>query len=67
MFGCLNGMEMAPRSLVSDGVPSSDGKTITFEAPVPDDRSSFLSNVGVYEMSVSNVNGKSNSITLWYH
>jgi hypothetical protein len=54
-------------SVVVNGVPSSDGKTITFEAPVPDDRSSFLSNVGVYEMSVSNVNGKSNSITLWYH
>jgi hypothetical protein len=54
-------------TVVVNGLPSSDGKTITFGAPVPDDRSSFVSNIGVYEMSVSNANGKSNSISLWYH
>jgi hypothetical protein len=54
-------------SVVVNGLPSSDGKTITFKAPVPDDRSSFVSRIGVYKMSVSNANGQSNSISLWYH
>jgi IPT/TIG domain len=54
-------------SVVVNRVPSSDGKTIIFEAPVPDDRSSLISSIGVYEISVSNANGESNSISLWYH
>jgi hypothetical protein len=54
-------------SVVVNGLPSSDGKTITFKAPVPDDRSSFVSRIEDYKMSVSNANGQSNSISLWYH
>jgi hypothetical protein len=54
-------------TVVVNGVPSSDGKTIIFEAPVPDFRSSLVSSIGVYEMSVSNAKGESNSISLWYH
>jgi hypothetical protein len=54
-------------SVVVNGVPSSDGKTIIFEAPVPDDRSSLVSSIGVYEISVFNANGGSNAISLWYH
>lgn len=47
------------------GVPSRDGKTLTFQAPAPSG-SSLTPNLQIYEASVSNSNGESNSIIFWY-
>ncbi len=53
-------------SATVENVPSADGKTITFKAPIPDQRSRFFDHLEIYKMSVSNANGQSNLITFWY-
>lgn len=52
-------------SAVLTGVPSSDGKTITFQAPQPSG-TSFIPGIRIYEISVSNANGQSNPIAFEY-
>lgn len=44
---------------------SVDGKTITFQAPAPEGES-FIRGIRIYRLSVSNANGKSNSISFDY-
>jgi hypothetical protein len=44
---------------------SPDGKSITFEAPAPAG-SSFIQGIRIYDASVSNANGQSNSISFDY-
>jgi hypothetical protein len=52
-------------SAVVSNLSSVDGKTITFRAPAPAGESSFPG-IRVYRASVSNANGKSNSISFNY-
>jgi hypothetical protein len=44
---------------------SPDGKTITFQAPAPAG-TSFIHGIRIYDASVANANGQSNSISFWY-
>jgi len=50
---------------VVNEISSPDGKTITFQAPVPSG-DSFIRGIQIYKASVSNANGESNSINFWY-
>lgn len=52
-------------SAVVSNLSSADGKTITFRAPVPAGES-FIRGIRIYRVSVSNANGKSNSISFDY-
>jgi hypothetical protein len=52
-------------SAVANNVSSLDGKTITFQAPVPAGRS-FIRGIRIYKMFVSNANGESNAISFDY-
>jgi IPT/TIG domain-containing protein len=52
-------------SAVVNNLSSLDGKTIMFQAPTPAG-SSFIHGIRIYEASVSNANGESNSISFDY-
>ncbi len=52
-------------SAIVSNISSADGKTITFQAPMPTGES-FLPGIQIYQAFVSNANGKSNSIALGY-
>lgn len=52
-------------SVVLTNLSSSDGRTITFQAPAPAG-SSFIPGIRIYDASVSNANGRSNLISFDY-
>lgn len=52
-------------SAVVNDIPSADGQTITFQAPPPSG-DSFIRAIRIYEASVSNAHGMSNSIYFDY-
>jgi hypothetical protein len=52
-------------SAKATNLSSPDGKTITFQAPAPAG-SSFIQGIRIYNASVSNANGQSNSISFEY-
>ena len=52
-------------SAVVDNISSPDGKTITFRAPEPVG-SGIIHGMQIFEASVSNANGESNSISFAY-
>ncbi len=60
-----NGNTLKIGSSVVNEISSPDGKTITFQAPVPSG-DSFIRGIQIYKASVSNANGESNSINFWY-
>jgi hypothetical protein len=60
-----SGNTMEVGSAVVNNLSSRDGKTITFQAPTPTG-SSLSRGIRIYKASVSNPNGKSNSISLEY-
>ena len=61
----LTGNTVEIGSAVVSNLSSADGKTITFQAPAPAGES-FIPGVRIYWASVSNANGKSNSISFDY-
>lgn len=52
-------------SAVVPDISSPDGKTISFRAPDPEG-TTFIRGIKIFNASVTNANGKSNSIAFWY-